>query len=225
MSVHERDASSVGKSLHEDLEPGGVTTERPTRIADAAPVGLFMFASTTLLASLYNVNTRGIHTTNAILGMAIFGGGLVQLIAGMWQCARGHVFGAATFSSYGAFWMSYSVIAIPGFGVFQAFPTEAEFRNAHGMYLIVWFMITALFVPSTLPRKTLAMTVLLTCVAMNFLLLGISELTGSRSVQLAGGAFGIIVAFVAYYIGLSDLLAAEEHPFIVLPQDFRKTRH
>ena len=46
------------------------------------------------LLSLYNVNTRGIHATNVIVGMAIFTGGLLQFIAGMWEFARGNVFGA-----------------------------------------------------------------------------------------------------------------------------------
>jgi GPR1/FUN34/yaaH family len=43
---------------------------------------------------LYNVNTRGIHTPNVIVGMAIFTGGLLQFIAGMWEFPRGNVFGA-----------------------------------------------------------------------------------------------------------------------------------
>jgi succinate-acetate transporter protein len=43
---------------------------------------------------LYNVNTRGIHTPNVIVGMAIFTGGLLQFIAGMWEFPRGNVFAA-----------------------------------------------------------------------------------------------------------------------------------
>jgi succinate-acetate transporter protein len=36
-------------------------------------------------------------------------------------------------------------------------------------------------------------------------------------VSKAGGAFGIITAFVAYYIGLADLLAAEKAAVVGLP--------
>jgi succinate-acetate transporter protein len=36
-------------------------------------------------------------------------------------------------------------------------------------------------------------------------------------VTTAGGAFGIITAFIAYYIGLSDLLAAERAAVVGLP--------
>lgn len=55
--------------------------------------GLFSFASTTLILSLFNLQTRGIHHPNVVLGMAIFCGGLAQLLAGMWEFPRGNVFG------------------------------------------------------------------------------------------------------------------------------------
>jgi succinate-acetate transporter protein len=43
---------------------------------------------------MFNVNTRGIRIPNVVVGMAIFAGGLLQFIAGMWEFARGNVFGA-----------------------------------------------------------------------------------------------------------------------------------
>lgn len=43
---------------------------------------------------MFNVNTRGVHTPNVVVGMAIFSGGLVQLLAGLWEFPRGNVFGA-----------------------------------------------------------------------------------------------------------------------------------
>ena len=56
--------------------------------------GIFSFAATTFLLSIFNVNTRGIQTPNVIVGMAIFSGGLLQFIAGMWEFPRGNIFGA-----------------------------------------------------------------------------------------------------------------------------------
>ena len=56
--------------------------------------GLFSFASTTFILSLINVQARGVATPNVVVGMAIFTGGLVQLLAGMWEFPRGNVFGA-----------------------------------------------------------------------------------------------------------------------------------
>ena len=104
---------SIEKHVECDQMERGLTQQRPpSRIANAAPAyvplfiisapdvtsfsssGLFSFASTTFLLSLYNVHTRGIHTTNVVVGMAIFTGGLLQFIAGMWEFPRGNVFGA-----------------------------------------------------------------------------------------------------------------------------------
>jgi succinate-acetate transporter protein len=56
--------------------------------------GLFSFASTTFILSLYNVNARGVAVPNVVVGMACFCGGLAQLLAGMWEFPRGNVFGA-----------------------------------------------------------------------------------------------------------------------------------
>jgi len=55
--------------------------------------GLFSFALTTLILSLYNAQARGIHVTNAVVGMACFCGDLAQLLAGMWEFPRGNTFG------------------------------------------------------------------------------------------------------------------------------------
>ena len=55
---------------------------------------IVVVAATTFLLSMFNVNTRGIQTSNVIVGMAIFAGGLLQFIAGMWEFPRGNIFGA-----------------------------------------------------------------------------------------------------------------------------------
>jgi succinate-acetate transporter protein len=56
--------------------------------------GLFAFASTTLVLSLYNVQARHVTVPNVVVGMALFYGGLAQLLAGMWEFATGNTFGA-----------------------------------------------------------------------------------------------------------------------------------
>jgi hypothetical protein len=62
--------------------------------SELAYSGLFSFASTTFMLSFYNVSVRGIHHPNVVVGMALFTGGLAQLLAGMWEFPRGNVFGA-----------------------------------------------------------------------------------------------------------------------------------
>ena len=63
--------------------------------------GLFAFGSTALVFSLYHVHVRHINVPNAIVGMALFYGGLAEFLAGMWAFAAGNTFGAT--SEYRAF--------------------------------------------------------------------------------------------------------------------------
>ncbi|KAJ7606645.1 Gpr1 family protein [Roridomyces roridus] len=195
----------------------------PTRIADPAPLGLFSFAATTFILSFYNVQIRGITEPNVVVGMALFTGGLAQLLAGMWEFPRGNVFGATAFTSYGAFWLSYAAILIPGSGIINAYvdPTTGKLNgemldNALGIYLFTWFIFTFFFFLTSL-RKSIAFISLFGCLSITFALLGAGNFTGKENVLKAGGAFGIVTAFIAYYMAFSDLLAAERAPIIGLP--------
>ena len=76
-----------------------------TAIADPAPLGLAAFALTTFLLSAINAgwatNTTGFNWW----GFAIAYGGIIQLLAGMWEFRNRNVFGATAFSTYGGFWI------------------------------------------------------------------------------------------------------------------------
>ncbi|KAJ7737429.1 Gpr1 family protein [Mycena maculata] len=206
---------------YNDVEQGPMvpTTEgpaHPSGIGNPAPMGLFAFASTTFILSMFNVQTRGITHANVVVGMAIFAGGLTQFIAGMWEFPRGNVFGATAFSSYGAFWMSYATIFIPASGIEAAYTDPTELSSALGIYLVAWTMVTIFFLLAVV-RRNVAFTALLTFLTIAFACLAAAEFTSSMKVQKAGGVFGIITAFIAYYIAVSELLTAEHRALVGLP--------
>src|SRR5215475_2190442 len=71
--------------------------------ADPAPLGLAAFALTTFMISGHNAT----FIPDVVwVGLAMFYGGLVQLLAGMWEFRNRNVFGATAFSTYGGFWLS-----------------------------------------------------------------------------------------------------------------------
>jgi len=193
-----------------------LAASHPTGVANPASLGLFSFASTTFILSFYNVSVRGITHPNVVVGMALFCGGLAQLLAGMWEFPRGNVFGATAFTSYGAFWLSFATIFLPNAGVISAYTDPKELDSAIGIYLFSWFIVTVLLLIASL-RKSIAFVALFGFLAITFLLLGAGKFSGVAEVTTAGGAFGIITAFIAYYIGLSDLLAAERAAVVGLP--------
>lgn len=91
--------SASDRSLHLPPRPLGSCKPWHTRLSCASFAihfysGLLSFASTTLILSLVNVQTDGVTVPNIVVGMALFVGGLCQLLAGMWEFAAGNTLGA-----------------------------------------------------------------------------------------------------------------------------------
>lgn len=59
-------------------------------IANPAPTGLAGFALTTFLLSAINLGTQNLASPSLVIGPAFAYGGLVQLLAGMWEIAIGN---------------------------------------------------------------------------------------------------------------------------------------
>src|SRR5438105_5167371 len=78
----------------------------PLPVADPAPLGLAAFALTTFILSGHNAT----FIPDLIwVGLALFYGGLIQLLAGMWEFRNRNVFGSTAFSTYGGFWLALGV--------------------------------------------------------------------------------------------------------------------
>ncbi|KAK6538716.1 hypothetical protein TWF694_010291 [Orbilia ellipsospora] len=195
------------------------------QFANPAPLGLSAFALTTFILSLVNVGSRGIHTNNIVLGCAYAYGGLVQLLAGMWEMAVGNTFGATALSSYGGFWISFALIISSGaqdYGVIAAYEAEgltAGEINKHigsvlGFYLTGWWIFTTILLICTL-RSTVAFFALFFTLDLAFLFLAISNFqteeggAPNKNLTIAGGVFGLMAAFLAWYNALAGLL--DEH--------------
>jgi len=193
-----------------------MTSQRRSPLGNPAPLGLFAFASTTLVLSLYNVQARNIVVPNVVVGMALFYGGLAQLLAGMWEFATGNTFGATAFSSYGAFWLSFACLFIPGSGIGEAYKAAAPGMedDAIGIFLMAWMTLTALFFIGSL-RKSIGLSVLFFLLTTTFFILGIGFLNKKVNIIKVGGYCGIATAVTAYYCGLADLLT--ENDLFTLP--------
>nr|CAG8569867.1 11345_t:CDS:2 [Entrophospora candida] len=123
------------------------------KIANPAPLGLSAFALTTFVLSVHNAGSPTITIPNIVVGLALFYGGLVQLLAGMWEFKTGNTFGATAFSSYGGFWLSFGVIFIPGFNIVAAYgDNKAQFETAVGIYLIGWTLSLGKFTNETVTK-------------------------------------------------------------------------
>jgi uncharacterized protein len=147
-----------------------------------------------------------------VVGLALFYGGIAQICAGMWEFKTGNTFGATAFTSYGAFWLSFGVIFVPGFGILDALVKSNALHPALGIYLLGWTIFTAIMFLGTL-RSNVALIVVFALLALTFLSLTLGELTGTSTFGTLGGWLGVITALAAWYTALAGLLSSTKSAF------------
>ncbi|KAL8834525.1 MAG: hypothetical protein Q9170_003707 [Blastenia crenularia] len=208
-----------------EFQPGLYKGVKDRKFANPAPLGLSAFALTTFVLSLINMSTRGVAEPNLVVGLAFGYGGLVQLLAGMWEMAVGNTFGATALSSYGGFWLSFAIILTPGgFQIEEAYTSmqsATAFLDAFGFFLMGWFIFTTILLIATL-RSTIAFFFLFFTLDLTFMLLGIGYLHRNAAgepnppIIKAGGFFGLLAAFAAWYNALAGL-ADDSNSFFIIP--------
>ncbi|KAH8682521.1 GPR1/FUN34/yaaH family-domain-containing protein [Xylariales sp. PMI_506] len=205
-----------------EFQPGLYRPTEHRKFANPAPLGLSAFALTTFVLSLINCGARGIAAPNIALALAFGYGGLVQLLAGMWEMAVGNTFGATALSSYGGFWISYAIVLTPGFGVVDAYTEAADLHSVLGFFLTGWFVFTFILLLLTL-RSTLLFFLLFFTLDLAFLMLACSEYAAANgtakaatTLQQAGGGFGLLAAFLAWYNAFAGI-ADSSNSFFIIP--------
>ncbi len=176
------------------------------KIANPGPLGLCGFALTTFFLSCVNAGILKGNEETVVIGLAVFYGGIAQFAAGMWEFRSGNTFGATAFTSYGAFWLSFAALLIPGFGVglgLKTGPTDTGI----GFYLLGWTIFTAIMFLGTF-RINGALVAVFAALTLTFLLLTVGALTANSSMSQLGGWVGIITAILAWYTALAGILSA-----------------
>jgi succinate-acetate transporter protein len=162
--------------------------------ADPGPLGLGAFAMTTFVLSMFNANIVSDAGEPVVLGLALAYGGIVQLLAGMWEFRTGNTFGAVAFSSFGAFWISYFILVT----FFASSLPEAHAGHAIGLFLWAWAIFTSYMFIASL-RTSGAVALVFFLLAITFILLGIGDSGGHENVTHWGGYFGLATAAAAWY--------------------------
>ncbi|KAM3418272.1 hypothetical protein BST61_g4273 [Cercospora zeina] len=207
------------KSLPPMISHYALTQQR--KFANPAPLGLGAFALTTFVLSCINLKVLDITAPNLVIALAYAYGGLIQLLAGMWEIACGNTFGATALSSYGGFWLSFGILLTPSFGIVESYQTQTQtaaggsgttntFHDAFALYLWAWFIFTTLCLLVT-TRSNLAFFFLFFVLDLAFLCLALGEqyalTSAAEGLHKAGGVFGVLAAFAAWwnmFAGMAD---------------------
>jgi succinate-acetate transporter protein len=189
-------------------------SQRPSfgsQIADPGPLGLAGFAGTTFFLSAVNTNMLGASVQTIVLGLALFYGGLAQLLAGMWEFTKGNTFGAVAFSSYGAFWLSFWYLL-------NHLPEKAppkDILHGVGLYLMVWAIFTA-YMTIAAVRTSGAVLLVFALLTLTFVALTIGWLSetvvsferNSNGWIHLGGWLGLVTALAAWYASFAGVTNA-----------------
>lgn len=171
----------------------------------------------------------GVNTPAIVISSALAYGGIVQLLAGMWEMAIGNTFGATSLSSFGGFWISIAVILTPGgFNIVDSYSDSKEFQHAFALFLFGWFIFTTLLVACTLSSSIAFCSIFVTldiaflCLALGRRFPYLSEVATGKyaphhNLTYAGGVFGLLSAFAAWYNALAGILENSNNSLFTVP--------
>jgi succinate-acetate transporter protein len=200
-------------SVSEDrtVQPSPTTAGPATGIADPAPLGLAAFALTTFLLSAKNANWMGSATGAAFLGYAFAYGGLVHLLAGMWEFRNRNVFGATAFSTYGGFWIGvgiwYQLVAVPALtGARTPVELAAAVRaiNHDQAWILLAFAIFNTYMLILSTQVNMAVFAVFLTLELTEIILFIGFFGAGTAVKPTGlitfgGYVGLVTALTAWY--------------------------
>ena len=173
--------------------------------ADPGPLGLAGFAMTTFFLSSANAGLVSGTVEGVVLGLALFYGGIAQLLAGMWEFAKGNTFGAVAFTSYGAFWLSFWYL-VAHTDLSKA--AAADVNKGVGWYLLGWTIFTLYMLVATLRLNGMLIAVF-SVLTLTFLFLTLGKFAGQAGgsgMTGLGGWLGIITAILAWYGSMAGVV-------------------
>lgn len=203
MSVNDDRITGAG----ERATPAVVTPAAP--IADPAPLGAAAFALTTFLLSAANAGWMTKATGSAWLPYALAYGGVIQLLAGMWEFRNKNVFGTTLFGSFGGFWLGLGLYILLVARNAPATPALrvlllAQIPKDLGWILLAFAIFNAyMLLISTQTNLTLFLTLLL--LEATLIILCIGNFTGSTGTIKAGGYVGVATALFAWYLSAAGV--------------------
>ena len=195
---------------------------RPTIVelspaADPAPLGLAAFALTTFMLSGHNAS---FIPDILWVGLALFYGGLVQLLAGMWEFRNRNVFGSTAFSTYGGFWLALGAfVVLAETTKLGAGLNPVDINNGLAWFLVAFAIFNTYMMMWALRVNVAVFGVFLTLEVTEILLaIGFFRVAHGMSPWLlhAGGWAGIVTAAVAWYTSAAGVVNGMS-PSPVLP--------
>ncbi|KAK9480374.1 GPR1/FUN34/yaaH family-domain-containing protein [Lipomyces japonicus] len=164
-------------------------------------------------------------------GGFVFVGGVLLLLSGILEFFLGNTFSFVVFCSFGAFWLAFAGVLIPGFNSIGAYSATGDsqvlgistkgFQASLAFYLLFWAIAVVILLICSL-RTNVAFVALFFCLegtllalASGFFLLSEGKLELGNNAVKAGGGLALATGLVGFYIFLVLMLASVDFPFLL----------
>jgi len=185
------------RTVDESLQGGAV---RPP-LADPGAWAVTAFATTSFMLGRYNAGLLPAGGAMIVVPVAFFFGGLIQIIVGVLEVARGNVFGAVVFGTYGPFWVIFGAIET----LYSSSIPRADLNSAVSLFLAMFAVVTVFFVIASL-RTDVVLVAVFTLILAGLILLSVGAGMPNSSVTKAGGWVTLAFAVLAWYHAAGDVI-------------------
>jgi len=135
-----------------------------------------------------------------LFGLALFYGGIVQIIAGVVEYFKNNTFGALAFCSYGAFWMAFWYLNTH----ISLFSSTDHLETGVGVFLLAWTIFTAYMLISVW-HVNWALFTTFSLLFIAFIGLTVGKFADSATATHFGGWLGLATAAAAWYTSFAGV--------------------
>lgn len=170
------------------------------RLSNPTPLGFLGMGMAVVLAGFHFAGV--VELSAMILAMALFFGGIAEILAGIMEYRRDNTFKATMFLSYGLFWFSFVYMVLSkDNAIFGNSPSS----NATSVYMLVWAIFTFFMWLATFGKNKIMQIVFMMLFAM-FVLQTLGSVSANESLIKISGWAGVISGFSAIYLALASVL-------------------
>ncbi|KFZ02700.1 hypothetical protein V500_00016 [Pseudogymnoascus sp. VKM F-4518 (FW-2643)] len=168
----------------------------------------------------------------ATIGTYLFVGGLLMVIAGIFECLLGNTFPFVVSCGFGGFWFTMGSTLSPGFGSYAAYTPELNtptlgltapgFLASFAFFFLCMAVFSFICLVCTL-RTNIAQVIIFLFLTIQYSILASAnwiqadgDVDRANRINVAGGAAGFVVISAGWYLFAAQMLMAVDFP-IVLP--------
>ncbi|OLL23056.1 Protein alcS [Neolecta irregularis DAH-3] len=202
-----------------EMRPRGSADLR-NKFANPTPLSLIGFLLSMTPTSCVLLGWGKTTILNGLAGPMFACGGLLMILGGFMEFFLGNTFPFMVFTSFGGFWMAFSLMFVPATSGLAAFGDDlSPYYGSIGFYLVFWALLVFLFlIASTKTNVAFFLTFLAAdtafcCLSASYFMTSHGHVTMAGNLQKAGGASALITSICAWYILATQIFQSVGLPF------------